>query len=98
MNFALANDVLRNPRDTSRVAGLMLFGGNSFGLAAPIITGYIVAGTGGYTWAFRVAAGLAICSTCLTLSLTRRPVSPQHTVANALEGLLISPAQPFERT
>ena len=67
MNFALANDVLRNPRDTSRVAGLMLFGGNSFGLAAPIITGYIVSGTGGYTWAFRVAAGLAACSACLTL-------------------------------
>lgn len=74
MNFALANDLMRNPRDVSRVAGLMLFGGNTFGLAAPIITGYIVASTGGYDWAFRIAAILAVCAGAFSFVMARMPV------------------------
>jgi ACS family glucarate transporter-like MFS transporter len=77
VNLALANDLLRNPRDASRVAGLMVFGGNSCGLLAPIVTGHIIAATGGYTWAFRVAAALAVCSAVVTLTMTRRPIAPE---------------------
>ena len=79
LNFTLASDLLRNPRDVSRVIAITAFGGNLFGLIAPIITGYVVAETGGYIWAFRIAAALLLCGCLATLTMTRRPVLPQHT-------------------
>ena len=78
LNFTLASDLLRNPRDVSRVIAMTAFGGNSFGLIAPIITGYIVAGTGGYTWAFQIAAVLLVCGVFITLFLTHKPIEPQY--------------------
>jgi MFS family permease len=82
LNFSLASDLLRNPRDVSRVIAITAFGGNSFGLIAPIITGYVVSATGGYTWAFRVAAALLACGAIATLTLTRKPINPQHSRQN----------------
>jgi MFS family permease len=78
LNFSLASDLMRNPRDVSRVIAITAFGGNSFGLIAPIITGYVVSATGGYTWAFRVAAALLACGAIASLTLTRKPINPQH--------------------
>jgi dipeptide/tripeptide permease len=49
-----------------------------FGLIAPIITGYVVSGTGGYTWAFRIAAVLLFCGCLATLGMTRRPITAQY--------------------
>lgn len=77
LNFTLASDLLRSPRDVSRVFAITSFGGNSFGLIAPIITGYIVAGSGGYTWAFRIAAALLLCGAIATLLMTRKTIEPQ---------------------
>lgn len=81
LNFTLASDLLRNPRDVSRVIAITAFGGNFFGLIAPIITGYVVAGTGGYTWAFRIAAALLVCGALATLLMTRKPIEPQNAAA-----------------
>ena len=78
LNFTLASDLLRNPRDVSRVVAITALGGNTFGLIAPIITGYVVAGTGGYDWAFRVAAILLVIGAIATMTLTRNPIQPQH--------------------
>ena len=78
LNFTLASDLLRNPRDVSRVVAITAFGGNLFGLIAPIITGYVVSGTGGYAWAFRIAAVLLFCGCLATLLMTRQPIKPQH--------------------
>jgi ACS family glucarate transporter-like MFS transporter len=78
LNFTLASDLLRNPRDVSRVIAITAFGGNLFGLIAPIITGYVVAGTGGYVWAFRIAAALLLCGAIATLVMTRKPIEPQN--------------------
>ena len=78
LNFTLASDLLRNPRDVSRVVAITALGGNTFGLIAPIITGYVVAGTGGYDWAFRVAAALLVVGAIATMTLTRNPIQPQH--------------------
>jgi ACS family glucarate transporter-like MFS transporter len=78
LNFTLASDLQRNPKDVARVIAMTAFGGNLFGLIAPIITGYIVSATGGYTWAFRVAALLLVCGAVATLTLTRAPIRPQH--------------------
>ena len=36
-------------------------------IIAPIITGDVVAGTGGYSWAFRIAAALLVCGALATL-------------------------------
>lgn len=77
LNFTLASDLLRNPRDVSRVVAITALGGNLFGLIAPIITGYVVSGTGGYAWAFRIAAALLLCGCFATLGMTRRPIEPQ---------------------
>jgi MFS family permease len=78
LNFALASDLLRNPRDVPRVIAMAAFGGNLFGLVAPIITGYVVSGTGGYIWAFRIAAVLLLLGALATLSMTRQLIKPQH--------------------
>jgi ACS family glucarate transporter-like MFS transporter len=59
------------------------FGGNLFGLIAPIITGYIVADTGGYIWAFRIAAALLLCGAFATLLMTRKVIEPQHAPVQA---------------
>ena len=60
------------------VVAITAFGGNLFGLIAPIITGYVVSGTGGYTWAFRIAAVLLLGAVVATLTMTRKPIASQH--------------------
>lgn len=77
LNFTLASDLLRNPRDVSRVIAFTALGGNLFGLLAPILTGYIIAATGSYVWAFRVAATLLFCGVLASLFMTRRPISSE---------------------
>jgi nitrate/nitrite transporter NarK len=54
--------------------GWIQLGGNIFGLAAPIVTGYIVAATGSFTSAFLLAGALLIIGAVVTLTMTRRPV------------------------
>lgn len=77
LNFTLASDLLRNPADVSRVIAITALGGNLFGLIAPIITGYIVAATGGYDGAFAVAAALLVVGAIATLTMTRNPIAPE---------------------
>jgi hypothetical protein len=60
MNLALANDLLRRSDVASLVTSIVIFGGNAFGLVAPIVTGYLVAGTLGYGGAFAVAGCLLL--------------------------------------
>jgi len=77
LNFTLASDLLRNPQDVSRVIAITALGGNFFGLIAPIITGYVVAATGGYTWAFGIAALLLLIGAVVTLTMTRKVIVPE---------------------
>ena len=58
-------------------------GGNSFGLASPIITGYIVGITGSFDNAFFVAGALPLIGAVTVLSMTRQPVRPQAILATA---------------
>jgi ACS family glucarate transporter-like MFS transporter len=81
LNFTLANDLTRNPRDVPRIIAITAFGGNLFGLIAPIITGYVIAATGGYVWAFRIAALLLACGALITLAMTRAPIAGEHEAA-----------------
>ncbi|MGD0433226.1 MAG: MFS transporter, partial [Acetobacteraceae bacterium] len=42
LNFALVTDLVRNRSDIGKVTSTTVIGGNTFGLAAPIVTGYVV--------------------------------------------------------
>jgi len=78
LNFTLASDLLRNPRDAGRITSMVAFGGNSSGLISSIITGYIVAGTGAYSWACWVAGALLCLGAGCMLLCTRRPIAAEH--------------------
>ena len=78
LNWALLNDLLPNPRDIGKAMGFLVVGGNSFGLCAPIVTGYAIAWTGSYDWAFIIAGVLLLAGATATLTMTRRPMTVEH--------------------
>lgn len=72
--LALANDLIRKPQLAGLGTGLVAFGGNVFGLLAPIVTGFIVGATGGYTGAFLVGAVFALIGCVVILTMANKPV------------------------
>jgi MFS family permease len=77
LNVALVNDLLRDPRSAGKAISIAIVGGNLFGVMAPVVTGYVVAGAGGYAMAFVVAAS--------ALFLTRKPI--EASVRSAVQGV-----------
>lgn len=71
----VVSDLLRLPADAGRAFTFLLLGGNSFGLLAPIVTGYLVAATGNFNSAFRLAGVLALIGATVTLFLARGPIA-----------------------
>jgi MFS family permease len=78
MNFAYANDRLRSPADVGRTYAFFTLGGISFGIAGPIITGYLVQAMGDFKIALILCAGLSIVATIATLTLTRHPLGTRQ--------------------
>jgi MFS family permease len=74
MNLALLADLLRSPRLAGRANSIAMVGGNVFGLAAPIVTGYVVQITHSYTAAFIVAGVFLLLGTTVALTMTRTPI------------------------
>jgi MFS family permease len=74
LNFSLVNDLLRNPEDSGKAMSILIVGGNSFGVAAPIVTGYVIQATGSYNWAFGIAGLLLVAGATLLLTMTRTPI------------------------
>jgi MFS family permease len=74
LNFSLVNDLLRNPEDAGKAMSILIVGGNSFGVAAPIVTGYVIAETGNYNWAFGIAGTLLIAGATILYTMTRQPI------------------------
>jgi ACS family glucarate transporter-like MFS transporter len=70
-NGALTNDLLRSPADAGRALAFLVLGGNTFGLCAPIVTGYLVAATGNFNSAFIAAGALALIGAIAALALSR---------------------------
>lgn len=87
MNFALANDRLRTPGDVGRTYAFFTFGGITFGLAGPIVTGYLVRLTGDFKVALVLCGALSIIATLLTLLMTRRPMG------EGVPGAVVMPAE-----
>jgi cyanate permease len=86
MNLALLADLLRSPRLAGRANSIAMVGGNVFGLAAPIVTGYVVQITHSFTAAFIVAGVFLLLGTTIALTMTRTPIgradpAPELTVA-----------------
>ena len=76
LNFALVTDLVRNRADIGKVTSITVLGGNSFGVMAPIVTGYVLSLTGGFTGAFAVAGILGLTGAAITLLMTRKPILP----------------------
>jgi MFS family permease len=70
-NGALVADLLRSPGDAGRATAFLVLGGNTFGLLAPIVTGYVVDATGSFNMAFAVAGALALVGAVAALALGR---------------------------
>lgn len=74
LNASLLLDLLDSSNDAGKATGLLITGGNVFGLLAPIVTGYVIAETGSYGGAFAVAGGLLIAGAVVVMTMTRRPI------------------------
>jgi len=74
LNIALTNDLLTQPGDAGKAMGILVSGGNAFGLMAPIVTGYVIAATTTYSAAFLIAGFFLVAGATISLTLTRRPI------------------------
>lgn len=81
MNIALIADLMSDGRYNGVATSLLIMGGNTFGTAAPIVTGYVVAATGGFSGAFVIAGVLLIGGSIVIMLGARKPIS----VANEAE-------------
>jgi len=82
-NAALCNDLLRNKADAGRAFAFMVLGGNTFGLLAPIVTGYIVQATGSFSSAFVLAGALSLVGAVASFTLTRHTLGEEQPVLAA---------------
>jgi ACS family glucarate transporter-like MFS transporter len=77
--IALTTELLEDRRRVGAAVSFLIFGGNLFGLLAPIVTGYVVSGTGTFSAAFLLAGVLLLIGCGTVLTLTRRPIERQVT-------------------
>jgi MFS family permease len=80
-NGALTNDLLRSPADAGRALAFLVLGGNTFGLCAPIVTGYLVEATGSFNSAFVAAGALALIGATAALVLSRGTIGEPRRIA-----------------
>ena len=81
LNIAMVGDLLRTPADSGRATGLLILGGNIFGILAPIVTGYVVQSTGSFNMAFVVAGALLAAGALTVFMLARTPIGPTESDA-----------------
>jgi ACS family glucarate transporter-like MFS transporter len=83
MNIALTNDLLVDGRQAGTAVSILILGGNSFGIVAPIATGYVVSSPLGYSGAFVIAGVLLLAGVVTALLLTRQPIGAEATARTA---------------
>ncbi len=74
LNITLANDLLSDGAYAGMSVGVVMVGGNFFGLIAPITTGYIVSSSAGYSGAFAIAGILLLLGATVCITATRKPI------------------------
>ena len=77
----------RRPADAGRALAFLVLGGNTFGLCAPIVTGYLVAATGSFDSAFVAAGVLALVGATAALVLSRGTLGEQKPARLTQPGL-----------
>jgi ACS family glucarate transporter-like MFS transporter len=85
MNIALIGDLLPSSAEVGRGTGLLITGGASFAMIAPIATGYVVAITHSYNNAFYIAGALALAGALVSLMMTRSPIRRHDSVETVSE-------------
>ncbi|KND57488.1 putative glucarate transporter [Candidatus Burkholderia verschuerenii] len=88
MNIALLGDLLPSSAEAGRGTGLLITGGASFAMIAPIATGYVVAITHSYNNAFYIAGVLALAGAFVALTMTRQPIRRKDEVEEVGEATL----------
>lgn len=78
LNIALTSDLIVDEGSGGLAFGLLILGGNSFGLLAPIVTGFLVQSTGSFNIPFALAVALIIVGALLSWLLVKRPLQPLH--------------------
>lgn len=84
LNVALVTDLVHTPRDVAKAISMLVLGGNTFGIIAPIITGYVIQAFGGYNWAFVIAGLLLLIGAVSALTMTRWVIVSPEIVSPAL--------------
>jgi len=74
LNLALTNDLIKDSSVTGTAIGIQVLGGNIFGLAAPIITGFIAEFTGSFDSGFYLAGVLLCLGGFMSFALARKPI------------------------
>jgi ACS family glucarate transporter-like MFS transporter len=69
--------LLRSAQDSGKAMGILIAGGNIFGILAPIVTGYVIAGTGTFDAAFLIAGLLLLTGATVSLTMTRSPIDTE---------------------
>ena len=72
--YALTNDLIEDSSLSGTAFGILLLGGNLIGLAAPIITGYLVKATGSFNTAFDLSGALPLLGAMIVFTFARRPI------------------------
>jgi ACS family glucarate transporter-like MFS transporter len=75
LNIAMTNDLVWDHEMAGTAFGILILGGISFSLLAPIVTGYIVQKTGSFDNAFYFAGGLLFLGALASVTMTRQPLS-----------------------
>ena len=75
LNTALVSDLVRDPRMVGSATGVLILGGNTFGLAASIVTGIIVKASGNFDSAYFLAGGLLLVGVLICMTMTRKPLT-----------------------
>lgn len=78
LNIALTNDLVSSAKVIGTATGILVLGGNVFGLAAPIITGYIVKATGSFGSAFILAGVILLLGALVSSTLTKKPIAYEN--------------------
>jgi MFS family permease len=76
LNLALVTDLVHRASDVGKALSLTILSGNLFGLLAPIITGYVIAWSGSYNWAFGIAGVLLLIGATALGTMTRAIILP----------------------
>jgi MFS family permease len=75
MNFTLTGDLCVSAANIGKAFGLLNMGANGFGILAPIVTGYVVQGTGRFDGTFYISACLMVIGSVATMTMTRSAIS-----------------------